>query len=115
MLLSSKIREIQDTLAARNLLSISTIPIPPSSISPIRVFLLIISFFFHKKLKMSFVTSLKNPLSGLDNIKALYTSFDIANVLTTVHLPNIVKFLLFQTLRIRSNFSNLLVIPRVTL
>lgn len=58
---------------------------------------------------MSFVTSLKNPVSGLDNIKALYTSFDIANVLTTVHLPNIVKFLLFQTLRIRSNFSNLLV------
>lgn len=100
MLSTFTIRLIHDAFAALNLLSTSIIPIPPFSILPIKVFLLILSLFFHKKLYISFETLLKKSTFGFCKIKALYNILEIAKVLMIVHFPNIVRFRFFQTLRI---------------
>ena len=81
-LIASTSRGIHIALRAWSLDSKSIIPIPPSKISPISVFLFILSVLFHKKLYFI------NFLSGYSSkILVIYISLDRASVLIIVHFP----------------------------
>ena len=78
-------RGIHIAFRAWSLYSKSIIPIPPSKISPINVYLFILSVLFHKKLHIKRFISFINFLSGSSKIFAMYNSLDKASVFIIVY------------------------------
>ena len=87
------IRGIHAAFNAQHLEKISTIPIPPSII-PIIVFLFILSFVTHKKLKIVLFSSAPKFSSG--NGRKDATNLLIPNVFIISVLPKIASFLFFH-------------------
>ena len=85
-----------EAFSAFSFVSMSIIPIQPSSIGAIREFRFIRSVLFKIKLKISIFFFFKKSLSGIFNTVPKYIRFYIARVFTTQHFPRIVSFLFFH-------------------